>query len=898
MSIRCVVLAASAALFACGALCASGQPLRLKGGNSAASKTAVHTRPAPEVREARRFAFDNGFSGSTGLSFHMDRPLPTLDWSGAPVGADEARFAPRTSIAGAVSLQTVRASSRASSILGSGLDHDGVTPLLVLNDSTANAIDVIAGADSALMLAEATGVGRVRTILGAGADVMCGTVTNRRYNPRAGVVCHGLIVLHCAVSRQPVPPVSAWNVCASAIIVSQDRGQTWSVAFEDTIIQENRERGREWSMANWWPATMGAAPLDAYFASTDYRSKPGTDGGRVYGFRATRAGVGQPWTIDVPTMFYETPVLGMGQHAHAAGIFPTPGGLRAVIALGDTQAFSRIVTLDRSNAEVAPTGWTGNESFHGSMGASGNQFVGLAPGPAHGLMIAGSDLCYEQLMLLDATGSVAHHTHLYGGPWSDGRNSQNFVIRTPTPEHAGPYIATYDPQAASDPFPPQCRRILYSENGLDWAQAFAPEAGTQWAAIAHGSHIYIDADSVSLLGIRRVDRPFIHTSSPLQVGPGAMQRLVAAPTITPFSGGTVTALTRNGDGLWTDAGVPLDPQPPCNGPVWKMTGFSGMTDTRIGDLYPIASPTMGQTLGTSRIVARVWLLNALQSKAMTPRLELKPSGATAIVTRSPNANTTASWIPVDFALDAPMPDGQRPVIRVRSGSAADVQAFYLAADLFAEGAGFVGYPAPHDTSLGLTGTALPDEHARIEGLNPGASWTVTLAGMVPQDGWDLATPVAPGDRWPLASIATPSGERVTFYADNAAHALDADIIRSGSLVGRFRLDGVVWTRGSPLLISMARAGEYNDLAITAAPCASQPREMVRIDGLGGVATVLAPPGQIRFDDGTGIDGVGAEIRCAPMLWFGGQVQEDLALDQAARRQLLRTLDWLRPTPGP
>lgn len=892
MSTRYRPLAAAVAAVACLALVVTAQPLRLKSGNSASSKVVSHTDPASEIRDARRFVFDNGFSGSPGLSFHVDRPVPTRDWSGSLVASDEPRFAPRTSIAGTVSLQTVRASSRASSILGSGLDHDGVTPLLVLIDLTANALDVFVGADDALMQAEATGVGRVRTTLGAGGDIMGGTVTNRRYNPRAGVVCHGLIVLHCAVSRQPVPPNSAWNVGASAIIVSQDRGQTWTVAFADAIVQENRDRGREWSMQNWWPATTDAAPLDAYFASADYRSKPGTTGGRAYGFRATRVAVGEPWSIDIPTMFYETPVLGSGQHAHTAGIFPTPGGLRAVIALGDTQAFNRIVTLDRSSAEVAPTGWTANESFHGSMSTSGNQFVGLAPGPSHGLMIAGSDLCYEQLMLLDATGPVAHHTHLYGGPWSDGRNGQNFVIRTPTPERAGPYIATYDPQSASDPFPPQCRRILYSENGIDWAQAFAPESGSQWAAIAHGSHIYIDADSVSLLGIRRVDRPIMHTARPLHVGPGAMQRLVAAPTITPFSGGTVTALTQDGDGLWTDAGVPLDPQPPCNGPVWKMTGFAGATDTRIGDLYPIASPTMGQTLGTSRLAGRIWLLNAMESKAMTPRFELKPSGSSTLVTRGANANTTASWVPIDFALDAPMPAGQRPVIRVRSGSAADVQAFYLATDVFAEGAGFAGYPAPPDTSLGLTGTALPDEHARVEGLNPSATWTVTLAGMVPQDGWDLATPVTPDERWPLASIVAPGAERITFYADSAAHTLEADIVRDGSLIGRFRLDGVVWTRNSPLLVSVARAGPLSDLSITAAPCATQPREMVRVDGLGGVATMLASPDRIRFDDGTGIDGIGAEIRCAPMLWFGGEIHEDLALDQATRRQRLRSLDWL------
>lgn len=881
---------------------AEAQPLRVR--HSGAGSTASHS-PASDttqVREPLRFVFDDAFIGSPGLTFSVDRPQPTWQWNGEPLGPDAPRFAPRTTIAGAVDVQDVRPSSRSTTIIGSGFDHDGTTPLLVLTDSTANVLDVFVGADDALMLAEATGVGRIRTPLGVGGgvDIMQGTVTNRRYDPRAGAVCHGLIVLFCAVSRQPVPPFSAWNTGATAIVVSQDRGTTWTVAFEDTIVQENRDRVREWSMQNWWPASASLQPLEAYFAAADYRSKPGCDGGRAYGFRATRPAPGSPWNIEPPVRFYETPVAGAGQHAHTAGIFPTPSGLRAIVAIGDTQQFNRIVALDKGGEAVTTSGWTANESFHGSAAGtdpqptSGNQFVGLAPGPANGLMILGSDLCYEQLMMLDATGPVARHWRLYGAPWSDGRNSQNFVIRTPTPERAGPYVATYDPQVLSEPVPPQIRRALYSENGVDWAQAFAPETGSAWSAAVHGSHIYIDSDPLSRLGLRRATRPTLHSAHPLAVGPGAMQRLAPNPTFTPFSGGSVVPLTKDALGRWVDGGTPLDPQPPCAGPVWKLTGFAGSSDTRIGDLFPIGSPTMGQTLGTNRIIARVWLLNALESKAMTPRIELKPNSSGVIVTRFPNANTTMSWVPVDFALDAPIPAGQRPVLRIRSGSTADAQSFYLATDLFAEGAGFAGYPAPPDTSLSQTGSALPDERAVIEGFAPANAWTISLAGMLPDDGWDLAVPVGPGLRWPLATIAGSADERLTIYADTAAHAAEADITRNGTLVARFRLDGVVWTRNSPVLLSIARPGSGADLQISASLCAAPVREMVRVDGGPLVATLLHPPTSIRFDDGSGIDGLGLEIRSAAMNWFGGQIIEDRALDAPARRALLRSLEFLRP----
>lgn len=53
------------------------------------------------------------------------------------------------------------------------------------------------------------------------------------------------------------------------------------------------------------------------------------------------------------------------------------------------------------------------------------------------------------------------------------------------------------------------------------------------------------------------------------------------------------------------------------------------------------------------------------------------------------------------------------------------------------------------------------------------------------------------------------------------------------------------------------------------------------------------PIEIRFGDGTGIDGYGTEIRQTPMLWFGSRI-DGSALNQAARAELLRTLGALGP----
>lgn len=887
----------AASLVVGGASAWAGQPVKVKagaGGGGGAKQNGV------AERKPRVFQFDGGVRLSNGLVFEFERGVPTFDEDGGAVGEDEARFARSSTIMSSVEMEVVRETNYGTTILGSGFDHDGVTPLLVVRDSSLNAVDVFAAAGAGLMQAEATGVGRARTMLGPEGivDIMGGSVPNHRYDPRAGVVCHGLIVLACAVSYQPFPPVSAWIVKSTALVVSVDRGRTWQLLFEDVSMQENRLRVREWSMQNWWPDEMGSAPTTAYFAAADYRSKPGCDGGRVLGFRATRAGVGGGWVIDTPAVIYQTPTVAAGQHAHAAGIFRRGSGLRAVVGIGDAQAFNRVVAVDRADTAVVSTGWTATETYHGSEGTSGNQFVGCAPGAAPGLMILGSDLCQEQLMLLDARGETSRHEWLYGNGWASGLPSQNFVIRTPSPELAGPYCATYEPQQNSTIFPPGSRRLLYSEDGLSWAQLCAPMNQSSWSAAIHGEHVYVDGDGVSHLSLRRVGLPeTVVTARPLKMGGGGMQRMASAPSVTGWPGGTVTALSRNEDGLWVDGGVVIDPQPPCKGPVWRLTGTPGAPDTRIADIYPVTTTDMGGAVGSTRMIGRVWLMNLMQ-KSMTPRIEVKSSAGPVIEVRNVNVSSEGVWSPVDMVIGAEIPEGQRPVVRVRSMSGgSEVQSFYLAIDTWSEGEGFPGYATGPDVSGRQDGTAYPDERAAITGISPGERWTVTLAGMVPWDGLDASVQSKTGLDWPLASIAVGEGvgaERLVFFADLPAHALWAELWRGGAMVGAWRLDGFVWLRQSPVLLSVSRPGSGEDLAITVAACGMEAREMPRLEPDGSAMTFVGSPAMVRFDDGTGIDGVGVEVHTSPMLWFGGEVLEDVALDEAGRRERLRSLGFLRP----
>jgi hypothetical protein len=134
---------------------------------------------------------------------------------------------------------------------------------------------------------------------------------------------------------------------------------------------------------------------------------------------------------------------------------------------------------------------------------------------------------------------------------------------------------------------------------------------------------------------------------------------------------------------------------------------------------------------------------------------------------------------------------------------------------------------------------------------------------------------------------------VTFSAGSRTHTLHAEVIRDEQVVHTFELGGVVWVRGSALMISMARAGAHADLQISVAAAGETVREMARTDVSAGAATTLTRPIEIRLGDGTGIDGYGTEIRQTPMLWFGGRI-DGSALDQAARAELLRSLGVLGP----
>lgn len=826
----------------------------------------------PQTSVIRRFVFDGGFRGSPGLRFEFSRACETVDAAGAPVVADRARFAPERTIAcGPSAVEAVRVTPFQTRLLGSGLDHDGVTPMLVLREHQAEVLDVFPMGGAALLEAESTGVGRARTHLtgawGSRPDILQGAVPGRAYDPEAGVICHGLIVLFCSVSVETAP--GAWSADATAFVVSSDRGATWRLHSEDAPVQPGKGRVRSWSMQNWWPMTRGSAPLEAWFSAADYRYRgaAGTDssGGRVYLFRATRPTVGAPWTLE-PTALVIDSSNGLGEHAHASAVVPFgENGMRLVAAFGDGFTFSRIASATRNDRAYGLPGWSVNHSYHGSLASSGFQFVGCAPGPAPGEMLLGADEGSQQIMLLrpdDSASSRASLSWLHGEGFREGPGSRVFLIRTPTPESGGPYAASL--HAGLEKHPSDSQRVLYSSNGLEWAEAFAP--GHPFEPVLHDGQIYVDS-LTSAGGVTRIDVPSTKRLSPLQVGRGGVNRM-SAQAYVPLPEDTQNVMRLLSEG----ERAALDPQPPTTGPVYQIRSLD-QGGWLVGRWRLCGAGGMVQP---GPFLVRAWVMpNSAESVDLIWRWgdgaawtwERVLHGIDSVDTWSPIA-MTATHTPQSEAPYAPE--------LLFTKSVNSIYDAYVAFDAVTEGTMIPGYALQ-------PGAMSPNEVAGVTGVLASPTWTIALAGQVPSDAWDAST-TTPG-RWTLASLRSDSLNGVEIVADVNAKKLLARLTRDGAPGGTIEIPDAFYMRGSQVRVCLSGTPTSLEMSATVG--------MRPVVSASIPAGMLAPPSEIRF---TSLD----QTSVAPFEWFGGMIDPLNALAGAERVALLRSLSFLDPlvlTPG-
>lgn len=810
----------------------------------------------------KTFVFDSGFSASPGLNLTFARPVETLDHLGRPVAPNVPRYGATRPVIAVPSIELIRSTPNTTYVLGSGLDHNGTTPLLVVYERSARILDVFTVADDALLKAESSGMGRNRTDLSIGpsplGDLLQGTIPDRGYRPVACAISHGLIVVWCTAYK---PISDSWEPFATAIVISTDAGITWSLHFEDEEIQLNRPRGSLWSLQSWWPMEYGKVPLEAWFAGADYRRKPTTNGGRGYLFRASRSEIGQPWKVEPVAVVINEVTKEIGQHAHASGVVPFgKDGIRFITSMGDGFHFNRIISATRSDLNYTSGVWNTKDDYHGSIDSQGYQFVGCAPGPNLGDILVGSDENGGQIHLLhpdDDKTSRAAPRLLYGNGFEDGNGSRNLLIRTPTPELGGPYVATY--RGGNAVFGADAMRILYSQNGHDWVEAFSPATIVEGVSI-HGNHIYTGSRSVGI-GLQRVTLPETLDLQPLLISSGGTNHIGEIIQVTQVGVGTTIIQLSQAEI------AALVPQPPCFGPVFEVQ--TTLSETTLMAKFQLGEDDSEITSGAFH--SRIWV-QVIDSEGVS--LKLRGNGAGGAITPLHHIDPILShetWYPANIR-DWLDPSGNKEpylfTFEMRKRSVEDIFHAYVSFDTLTEGPSFPNYPLP-------PATMAPNELAAVSGFQMSPTWTVTLAGELPIDAWDVTT--VNNSRWPLATLWANKNNYIEIIADTSQWQLLTEIVADGKLVDTLVINNVFWLRGTQFRVSIA-GGEGT--AITAGIGSSQLKSDASISNL------ILPPLELRFGNHDQTD-------IAAFSWFGGQIDEESFADQGAREVLLKSLDYLQ-----
>ncbi len=875
---------------------------------------------------AMQFAFDDGFVAHPSLRFEFQRGQEIF-WAGQRrYQRDEPRYEPELTLAAAPVVEQVRETDADTDLLGSGLDHDGVTPLLVLYDRSYRILDVFNVAGDDLLQAEATGAGRHRFDISGfyRPDMLLGAEPRIAHEPIGAAVCHGLIVLQCKVWYNLRDDADFWRAVATSFFISQDAGQSWELFHQDEWVQDYWDRGREWCLQNWWPMDTDPIPREAFFVATDYRHNTGARGGRTYLFGAQRLGLGTTWTVDPVVVLYDEEGE-RNEHFHAAAAAPLPaGGLGVLTSVGDAQPRNRIVSQTRADRDYTAPGWATNALFHGSqprdldvdprdddwsddqpqdkdVGKEGNQFVGCSPGPTLGDVLVGADLTSEQIMRLPGADLLAEHPqtrHVYGlGLSNDNDRSEVFLIRTPTPEMGGPYASRYSPRSLGD-VPDTAKRVLYSRDGVDWVQILGPEGG-KFNSCVHGDHVYVDS-FVNSTGVQRVALPTTLARQPLRVGAGGYQRGIAKPAAGGTSYGTFAELERNHDGLWLHEGVPLDPQPPTDGQVYHVTASRFDASSWVGKISLSGDATdVGQAVPGDALQLRCWIMNNLTSSLMHPGIQLRDTAGNVIFLRRPSYASVGHWFPVLGVTQGVIEPEQLTQLRVLSSSSdeKDDADFFVALDTFVEGVGLADYALPPDVSPDESGTAYPDEIAAVTGFQCEPAWTITLAGQLPPDSWDAA--IETTHTWPLATLWGDDENYIELIATSSPTEdghLEASIVSGGVEVARLQSEATYWSRGTAVLVSVSDPGDGTGVQMTASLGAREVHEATVLGGEPSASPAL-PPTALRFSSHHGSSSDGTAVHVTPMLWWGGEVDPSQSYNSVERGERLQTLSFLYPAPG-
>jgi hypothetical protein len=477
-------------------------------------------------------------------------------------------------------------------------------------------------------------------------------------------------------------------------------------------------------------------------------------------------------------------------------------------------------------------------------------------------------------------------------------------------------------------------RMLFSPDGLTWGQCWAHGHPEETPAMifrnAAGQDAVVMGSNFNVgLGLRSIRLPAWVKKKPLAVGPGGTQLLLTTVP-DPAGVGTGNSVTRV---TTMPTGVP---PPPCMGSVFSCLVPEGSSERRIGTWRLTDAVVPGGS--TTKLKVRAWLypLLADPSSGYPVPATLSLSVAVGNMNAAPTTpepigpsreqhsippidvlgDSNGGWLPItidsiagnwvsDVGFAASVPSSSFPTgLRIRSirldtepgesGPPPQVKnpcRFLIAFDsVLATTSGNVDY----------TGAALPvpavanssqPEVATISSFACGSTWTIGLAGEVPEESWDSTAESLPAELplctlWESASafievLAMPTSGVVRFRWHTGQFVDLMPTAPSPAVQFSF-------LRGSPMLFAVSRS--------SASP--ANYRLALSVGGM-HVATYAsstdleAPavsPTQVRYSNAT-------QSQVAAMYWYGGSVDESVASTYASLTTMLEELTMVYDLPS-
>lgn len=849
------------------------------------------------------------------LRWDFSRAAETREPTGARVPYNTPRFGRSVAVPGLLGPEVRVAEDFAATsvILNAGLDRDQQTHVVAMYDPLRKSVRVYRGQASLTLHYErfcTTDAGL------SGGDILreavggC-PVGTKAFEPGNAVIVHGTIVLLCRVRRKVTP--STWQLEGIGLCYSTDLGQTWTRYWDDT--DDPRDIGHlrlsGWEMSNYYcPFHTPGSPLtEVVVPFTDYRLAGGTapaQGGRACWFKMTRASEADAFvplwsaapgsTPRVAVYSYDTsPADGGYVHLHSCGIteyMPQDGpqGWQIVIGVGDGLASSmvRVIVTDIAHYWEARDGqgvpkwkvkvnWQGtadsavmnptlNDGFGGPGPGgtrrgddnSGNQFVGVGPGPDPGTLIVGCDAQGEGIWVLEPGHSPTSKAFLNTAVSDHGTiNRANcFYVRVTRPELA---VRT----VACDMIKSYYRSGLVAPRSLDglWISYDNGRPGTWgWVGLEGynqryglvGSSLYLMSQAGTVLFRRELSGMMV--GRPLLIGPGGNQWLRDDATRLYVNGTQVQRCPRDSQGNWlipTADGTAtlgaIHPQPPtCVDTVWRVMKRLEDSGGRIA--YVVPSATSPSTVshfrkggltdpGSKRVMrTRWWMLN-FSGRAPDSPLEAAGRSPCNAFTRyyldsGPNSSgqlgaggtiSNDRWEAATRVFNLDIAQGERFGFSVNSSDLPGDGDFFLAWSEFLEGYGSFGYPLPPDpcdcpqqqggglwTDVPEGPTAWPHEKATLRGLSLQGDWTVLAAGVMPDDSWDQFIEHDPSDE-PYRLLSVTNADASAYITIAAAplqgpnRSSTVDVLWKGSPTagnGRAKSGPAIFLRGRPFLFAL------------------------------------------------------------------------------------------------